>query len=438
MMSNKSGLDEVTLKLLLRHFRLSSCYSPQDLNKEITRYGCFQKKAQNNRLTDEAKISAFRSETVGRKKNSRAVNFATAAAWGYFMDTGKKTLKDLIPEKKRLTPLDCVRVQEEGVREDDSPELKQYFALYDEYQKERDRWDMSIPDKIFKKLQKLSDSESDKYLDELTNLIESWMKNQPPETLSELLQPNTERMESLRRMARPYTKGGLKIPFPAKYPFGVHFLTVNILAKLYGTSPEIMDAILTRISEIYRGAKKRQPTGRGAEILAGQVEECQKVIEHISSASAKEIENLEWYINTSLANWFRREKGRTRESKEEIAFTDLTSREGPETEGAELDRIISETISFQELSRYPDKNILTNERAKELGDLNLTFRKKFRSLPDRQRDLALLLYLGDLTQEKIAQRLGCNVRTIKRDLKELRSNPDLQGLFKKDKDLRSE
>lgn len=314
-----------------------------------------------------------------------------------------------------------------------NPKLKECVRAYLAYREKQRRWEIPISDNDLKRLEKLSDSgEFDQYHEELAKIIESWMKGHAPKDLSELLQPDKKREKELEAMAKPFSEGGLGIPFPRKYPFGTYFLTLNILAKLYGLSPEIMEVVFTKISKIYRGAKKKQPNGKGVEILSGQAEKYEEIIECLSRIEAWKIRNLEWYINKSLKNWFSRG-----ESKKEIPFTDLPQAEDSETYQEKVDRIIWDTIYFQDYSHYPDERILAEESKKELKDQDLVFKKIFYSLPRRQREVVHLAAAG-LSQNEIATRVHCNVRTVKRDLKQLRSNPRFRELFKKDKDLRSE
>jgi hypothetical protein len=420
--------EELILKKVLYHFRLSpDSRMIKALKKEMALFAEWEKRRKHSSLNDEEKINAFRSERAGNSTAAHDVNFPAAAAQAYLIASGRKTMRHLIPEKRRLTPLDLARVESEGIWKDDPPELKRYFALYEKYRKERDRWNIPIPDRLFKKLIMLSGSgEIDKYLDELSNLIASWMKNQPPKTLSELLKPDKDRMESLKRMAKPREEGGLEIPFPKKYPFGVYFLTVNVLSRLYGLRPEIMDAILTKTSKIYRRAKQRQSTGEGVEILAGQVEKYEDVIKHISHTAAKEIENLEWYLNTSFKHRYFEGEGQ----RQEILFTDLVSAENQGRESEKIDKIISQTIYFQEHTHLADEAIFAKEKEMELRDFGKKFRLILKSLPQRKRELIMLRGNGS-TIEEAAAKLRVSSRTIKRDLSELRSDfKTLYGKYK--------
>jgi len=424
-MENTLQDGELTLKKILYRFGLIPDTSMKALKKEMAIFAAWEKRAEHSDLTDVQKVNTFRIERAD-DANIKP-NLSAAAAWASLISSGRKSIKD-IPQKKRAPRrLDYERVKTEGIWEDDPPELKQYFALYEEYRKERDRWNIPIPNKLFKKLGKLFDSgESDKYLDELSNLIESWMENQPPQALSELLQPNEDRVKSLERMAKPCEEGGLEIPFPKKYPFGVYFLTVNVLSRLYGLRPEIMDAILTKTSKIYRRAKQRQSTGEGVEILAGQVEKYEDVIKHISHTAAKEIENLEWYLNTSFKHRYFEGEGQ----RQEILFTDLVSAENQGRESEKIDKIISQTIYFQEHTHLADEAIFAKEKEMELRDFGKKFRLILKSLPQRKRELIMLRGNGS-TIEEAAAKLRVSSRTIKRDLSELRSDfKTLYGKYK--------
>ena len=424
-MENTLQDGELTLKKILYRFGLIPDTSMKALKKEMAIFAAWEKRAEHSDLTDVQKVNTFRIERAD-DANIKP-NLSAAAAWASLISSGRKSIKD-IPQKKRAPRrLDYERVKTEGIWEDDPPELKQYFALYEVYRKERDRWNIPIPDKLLNQLEKLSDSgESDKYLDELSNLIESWMENQPPQALSELLQPNEDRVKSLERMAKPCEEGGLEIPFPKKYPFGVYFLTVNVLSRLYGLRPEIMDAILTKTSKIYRGAKQRQSTGEGVEILAGQVEKYEDVIKHISHTAAKEIENLEWYLNTSFKHRYFEGEGQ----RQEILFTDLVSAENQGRESEKIDKIISQTIYFQEHTHLADEAIFAKEKEMELRDFGKKFRLILKSLPQRKRELIMLRGNGS-TIEEAAAKLRVSSRTIKRDLSELRSDfKTLYGKYK--------
>jgi adenine-specific DNA methylase len=59
--------------------------------------------------------------------------------------------------------------------------------------------------------------------------------------------------------------------------------------------------------------------------------------------------------------------------------------------------------------------------------LNQKFQKHFASLPERQKEAAIMTAEG-LSQEKIASRLSVNVRTVQRDLKSLKENPQLKEI----------
>lgn len=432
-MENSLKNEELTLKKILYHFRLNPSvneFSVKKIRREMARFGLWEKKSRNVGLTDNEKIIAFQKERASSSNDAGEVNFPQAAAWASLICSGKKTLRDLIPKERALSIFDYERIKKEGIWEDDPPELKQYFHLYEAKRKERDRWNFPIPHKILKKCEKLFDSgESDQFYEEFAKIMESRMKGYSPKELSELFRPDKKREEELKAMAKPFPKG-LGIPFPEKYPFGTFFLTVNILTNLYGVHPEIMDAVLTEISKIYRKAKKTQLSRKEPEILSGQVEKYQEVIEHMSHITPWEIENLESYLNTSFKNhYFQKEK-----QGKEIPFTDLVPPNKQGKESDEIDKIINQSVFFQEYTHYGDEIIHAKEREKESRDFGKKVRKVLKSLPQRKREVINLKNQG-FTIKGMATRLGVSSKTIKRDLYELRSNPLLQALHRQYKDM---
>jgi len=424
--------EELILKKVLYHFRLiPDSRMIKALKKEMALFAEWEKRRRHSSLTDEEKINAFRSERAGNSTAAYDVNFPAAAAQAYLIASGRKTIRHLIPEKRRLTPLDLARVESEGIWEDDPPKLKRYFALYEEYRKERDRWNIPIPNKLFKKLGKLFDSgESDKYLDELSNLIESWMKNQPPEVLSELLQPDKDRVKLLERMAKPWEEGGLGIRFPEKHPFGVYFLTCNVIARLYGMRLEFLETIFSRIStkKVSQAFAKLKASMKlsnlETEIIGDRLSVYTPVINLLSKQAAWEMGNLENYLKKSFKNfWIKFEKAEREERKRaerEILQTDFgkTDKEGK--------RIEDEVVLFEESIDYQEKAIAPSKEME--GKVNL--RMVLSSLPPEQREMALMI-TDDLPQKEIAKKFGVDVRTIKRWFHEIQSNQSFHRLLKK-------
>jgi len=414
-MKNILKTEESTLKRLLYHFRLVPYYSTADLRKEMRQFVAFIKKPECLRLTDEEKIKAFRIERAGVSNDSKDVNFPAAAAWAYLISIGRKSLKELTSERKPLTLLDYERVKIEGIWEDDPPELKQYFQLYEEYRKERDKWDIpfSISKKAIRNLQMLS---GDDWLDSLTKIIESGLKTYPPATFAEMIRPNQNRQDMLKWLAeKPVEEGGIGIPYPDKYPFGVYFLTVNILAKLHGVSPEIMDAILYRVSKPYRKTKdKKRLSSKEGEDLSMHYEGYESVIKHLARVTAWKISNLEAYFNTVIANL---RKPKATRIIPESRLPKKQEEEGEEEEQSPLENILQgglsdfteEAIKFKETYDVVNKTLVFDEE--QMGrkiDINTILS----SMKKERREAIRLRLEGGYTQEETALIIGCSVKTI--------------------------
>ena len=374
-----------------------------------------EKRAEHSGLTGEEKVNAFRIERADDANTNP--NLSGAAAWASLISSGRKSIRD-IPRKKRASGLDYERVKTEGVWEDDPPELKKYFALYEEYRKEKDKWNIPIPDKLFKKLGKLSDSgETDKYLDELSNLIGSWMKNQPPETLSELLHPDEDRVKSLERMAKPWEEGGLGIPFPEKYPFEVYFLTCNTIARLYGMRPEIMNAILSRISKVWVKTKQGERLVREEpEALSQHYEGYESTIKHLANITARKISDLQAYLNTTIEN-LRKPKATRIIPESDLPKKQVMHEEGvEEEERSPLEAILQkglsnsaeEAIKFKETYDLVDKTLAFDE---EKMQRRIDIKSVLSSMKKERRE-AIWLRLAGYTQKETALKMGVSVKTI--------------------------
>jgi DNA-directed RNA polymerase specialized sigma24 family protein len=418
--------EELILKKVLYRFELIADSWMKALRKEMDIFAAWEKKAEHSHLTDEEKINAFRIERAGDANTNP--NLSAAAAWAVLITSGRKSVKD-IPQKKRASGLDYERVKTQGIWEDDPPELKEYFARYEEYRKERDRWNIPIPDKLFRKLGNLFDSgEIDKYLDELSNLIASWMKDQPPEVLSELFQPNEDRVKSLERMAKPWEEGGLEIPFPKKYPYGIYFLTCNTIAKLYGMRPEICGAILGRstkgLSRIFAKLNEVQPLSeKETDLLGDQLNVYHGVINKLSEKVVWGIENFENYLNRSLKNLRRdlQKAEKDSESRDEkgISLSDLRK------ENEEGEKIEEEVILFTESVEYQEASLALSKKIEE----NVNAREILSILPQRAREIVSLILIG-YSQKEIAAIMRKDVRTVQRWIQELKSNTQLHQLLK--------
>jgi len=419
-MKNILKTEESTLKRLLYHFRLVPYYSTADLRKEMRQFVAFIKKPECLRLTDEEKIKAFRIERAGVSNDSKDVNFPAAAAWAYLISIGRKSLKDLTSEKRQLTLLDYERVKAEGIWEDDPPELKEYCDKYQIYLKEAKKWDMPIPTVTLKrwfKFKLTEKGEFEKYYKELTKKIASWMKRYPSATLAEMIRPNQNCKDMLKWLAeKPIEEGGIGIPYPDKYPFGVYFLTVNIMAKLYGNRREIMGAILNRISKPYRKAKDKSLSSEETEDLSIHYEGYESVIKHLAHVTAWEILNLEAYFNTTFAN-LRKPKATRIIPESHLPKKQVMDEEGVEEE----EQSPLETILRKGLSDSTERAI----KFKETYDLvknTLAFdeeqieriidTKAILSSMKKECREAINLRLEGFTQEETALKIGCSVKTI--------------------------
>ena len=180
---------------------------------------------------------------------------------------------------------------------------------------------------------------SNEYYSELSEVIRSWF-NEHPEIAFEMFSKffnmdknhKKEWKKSLESMARPIKKRGLAIPYPKKYPFGIHFLTFNIISQLYGMRFEILEPVLShiskRLSPILRKVKdKVELSDLEAEIIEDRLKVYGDVLNRVSKQTAWEMGNLERYLNKSFKNFwnkFMQAKAVERKKVEkEISLTEL-------------------------------------------------------------------------------------------------------------------
>jgi DNA-directed RNA polymerase specialized sigma24 family protein len=373
------------------------------------------------------------------------------------------------------------RARVEGIKEEDPPEVKQNFANYQEYRKQREKWDIPLTPEQLSTLDDLASKDFDQHQDKLAEIIETWGK-QHRELALEIFQPGVNKyistlipgykIEKRRWLAmRGFVpKKDLEKPIPPQYPFETHFLTVNVFAKLYGLSPDVVDAIFSRISRVYQRAKKgqnlseeaRKPSeeknqgqtetewqtqsdrmearaikdaeqkdseGDGyrkklsqAEILSEHYDKYVEAMGTISRRAARETSNLEAFLHGCLKNAYKKASHGGKEPGSRMS--DVPA------EG------IKETAGPQESNLSPAKIFDSKDAQKRMAEWRRNFRASA-SLSQEQKDI-LMMRLAGFTIEKIAAQTGVHVDTVKRRLKALRSDPGYQKLRKEYEEISGE
>jgi DNA-directed RNA polymerase specialized sigma24 family protein len=390
--------------------------------------------------------------------------------------------------KKHIPLEDYVRVQMEGARDDDPEELKQYSAWYEAKQHERKKWAIVITSEDLSTLDSLASDalakgkgEKDEkklarfwegYENKLAGIIETWARKHP-ELAPEPFQSKTGKKRWLAMMGFVREKD-FKRPILPKYPFETYFLTVNIFAKLYGLSPQVADAILFRISEVYQHAKKgerlsgeaaepserKSPRGRktewqtqsermeakaveGAEqdgvnrkalshteILSEQYAKYVEVIGTISRQVAKKILNLEAYLHDCFKNAYKRggPAGKRPPSRMSVISAEEKSLIEDVSGFAEQTLKNYNSVGLHGSIPSPAKILDSRDAQKRMAE----WRKKFRNaapFSQTQKDILMMRQTG-FNLKEIADEKGVDVSTVKRELKALRSDPGYQELYR--------
>jgi DNA-directed RNA polymerase specialized sigma24 family protein len=370
------------------------------------------------------------------------------------------------------------RARVEGIKEEDPPEVKQNFANYQEYRKQREKWDIPLTPEQLSTLDDLASKDFDQHQDKLAEIIETWGK-QHRELALEIFQPGVNKnistlipgfkIEKRRWLAMMgfVPQKALEKPILPQYPFETYFLTVNVFAKLYGLSPDVVDAIFSRISRVYQRAKmgenlseetrapseeksrgqtetewqtqsdrmearaienaeQKDSEGDGyrgklsqAEILSEQYVKYDEAMATISRQVARETMNLEAYLHGCLKNAYKRASHGGRKP-------------GSRMSGIPAEEI-KETAGPQESNLSPARIFDSQDAQKRLAEWRRNFRAAA-SFSERQKDILMMKETGFPLKE-IAKQKRVSVDTVKRELDRLRSDPAFQDLLKQYGDI---
>lgn len=486
--NNMLQIQPSVLELLLRSDKVPDQFSSQQLQEWIIQFDVFVKHPSVAGLDHQQKMKRFGVENRWTSDEGKNHNIRAAILNGWLISTGdSEALKNLIVKRRgKQSSFDwvyhyecpnCGSVDKRGITrrlskpeydklpEDEAletplgkkemkkcPECREYVPFKRvrarteswarEQQKRKtqrtrakspyDIWSMPLSPDQKKELDQI-DSE-DAWRVKIYQWLKEWLM-QHPELLKEaqhLFAPNNRRESELKTLAKPIEKGGLGLKYPDQYPFRLHFLLVNLLVQIHEIRASIMDAIFQRASKAFMKRKRGPLSPKGMETLSNQAQSFLDVVKHLAAGGATKVENVEKYLSASLANSFRKAKRPPNVAKKlmkdedtgtekyvffkrQILETDLGNHtDGPESEE---EKITLETIRRQESSQFEDEMVLRTDLKSILA-----------SLPQRSRE-TVLLYGTGYTQKEISKKLGVSIKTIKRELQTLRSDPRLKELY---------